>query len=288
MDARSWTYSAVLGLAVACASSTASSIGPSTLERIKSAKVIKLGYRDSAVPFSYLGSDGNPVGYSVDLCTRIVDGLRKELALPDLRADWVKVTPDTRIDALVDGAIDLECGSTTVTLSRQKRVDFSNLIFVDGASLLGRADSGFGTLGALAGKRVAVVSGTTTEHVLHDALKKAGVSVQVVAVKYSREAFLAVDQQRVEAFAADRAILVNLALTSPHPDRYAIIDAWLSYEPYGLVLRRDPDFRLAVNRQLARIYRSGSILELYRTWFGKLGRTGNLLAAIYELYALPE
>ncbi len=288
MDTRSCTCAVVLGLALACASLHPSPSAPSTLERIKSAKVIKLGYRDSSVPFSYLGSDGNPVGYSVDLCTRIVDGLRSDLAIPDLHVEWVKVTPETRMDALVDGSIDLECGSTTATLSRQQRVDFSNLIFVDGASLLSRVDAGLGTLGELSGKRVAVISGTTTEHVLYDAFKKGGVSVQVVTVNYSRDGLLAVDQQRVEAYAADRAVLVNLALTSAHPDRYTIIDAWLSYEPYGLMLRRDPDFRLAVNRQLARIYRSGSILELYRTWFGRLGPPGNLLAAMYQLYALPE
>jgi ABC-type amino acid transport substrate-binding protein len=288
MDIRSWTCPLVAGLAAACASSRPSPSAPSTLERIKSAKVIKLGYRDSLVPFSYVGLDGKPVGYSVELCTRVVDGLRTDLEAPDLRAEWVKVTAETRIDALVDGAIDLECASTTVTLSRQQRVDFSNLIFVDGASLLSRADAGLGNLAGLSGKRVAVVSGTTTEHVLHDAFKKAGVNVQVVTVKYTRDGLLAVDQQRVEAYAADRAVLVNLALTSPHPERYTIVDAWLSYEPFGLMLRRDPDFRLAVNRQLARIYRSGSILELYRTWFGKLGRPSSLLAAIYELYALPE
>ncbi|HZX95009.1 MAG TPA: amino acid ABC transporter substrate-binding protein [Myxococcales bacterium] len=286
MDIRRWTCALVPGLALACAHAGASA--PSTLERIKSAKVIKLGYRDSAVPFSYLGSEGKPVGYSVDLCTRVVEGLRGELEMPDLRAEWVKVTPETRVDAVVDGDVDLECGSTTATLTRQKRVDFSNLIFVDGASLLSRVDAGLGTLGQLAGKRVAVVTGTTTEHILYDAFKKAGVTVQVVPVKITRDGFAAVDQERVEAYAGDRAVLVNLALTSAHPERYTIIDAWMSYEPYGLMLRRDPDFRLAVNRQLARIYRSGSILELYRTWFGKLGRPGNLLAAMYELYALPE
>src|SRR2546422_6857163 len=144
--------------------------------------------------------------------------------------EWVKVTPETRMAALVDGSIDLECGSTTATLSRQQRVDFSNLIFVDGASLLSRVDAGLGTLGELSGKRVAVISGTTTEHVLYDAFKKGGVSVQVVTVNYSRDGLLAVDQQRVEAYAADRAVLVNLALTAAHPDRYTIIDAWLSYE----------------------------------------------------------
>jgi len=288
MNTRSWTCAVLPGLALACASVHPGPSGPSTLERIKSSKVIKLGHRDSSIPFSYVGQDGKPVGYAVDLCHRVVDGLRSDLGIPDLRAEWVKVTPETRIDALVDGAIDLECGSTTVTLGRQERVDFSNLIFVDGASLLSRVDAGLRALGELSGKKVAVISGTTTEHVLRDAFRKAGLNVQVVTVTYTREGLLAVDQQRVAAYAADRAVLVNLALTSPHPDHYTIIDAWLSYEPYGLMLRRDPDFRLAVNRQLARIYRSGAILELYRTWFGNLGRPGNLLGAVYELFSFPE
>src|SRR3954468_12675264 len=182
MDTRNWAYTVLPGLLVACASARPSGSESSTIEHMQSTKVIRLGYRDSAVPFSYLGSDGNPVGYSVDLCARVVDGLRSDLAIPDLRAEWVKVTAETRIDALVDGAIDLECGTTTITLSRQQRVDFSNLIFVDGASLLSRVDAGLGSLGELSGKRVAVISGTTTEHVLHDALKKAGVTVQVVTV----------------------------------------------------------------------------------------------------------
>ncbi|MFL5377455.1 MAG: DUF3943 domain-containing protein [Myxococcales bacterium] len=288
MDTRSWAYTVLPGLLVACASARPSGSESSTIEHMQSTKVIRLGYRDSAVPFSYLGPDGNPAGYSVDLCTRVVDGLRTDLQMPELRAQWVKVTADTRINAVVDGAIDLECGTTTATLARQERVDFSNLIFVDGTSLLSRIDAGVRTLPQLAGKRIAVIPGTTTEHVLYDAFKKAGVNVEVVNVNYSRDGLLAIDQQRVEAYAGDRAVLVNLALTSERPDRYAIIDEWLSYEPYGLMLRRDPDFRLAVNRQLARIYRSGAILEVYRTWFGKLGRPGNLLASMYELYSLPE
>ncbi|MFL5248113.1 MAG: transporter substrate-binding domain-containing protein, partial [Myxococcales bacterium] len=288
MGTRNWAYTVLPGLLVACASARPSGSESSTIEHMQSTKVIRLGYRDSAVPFSYLGPDGNPAGYSVDLCTRVVDGLRTDLQMPELRAQWVKVTADTRINAVVDGAIDLECGTTTATLARQERVDFSNLIFVDGTSLLSRIDLGVRTLPQLAGKRVAVIPGTTTEHVLYDAFKKAGVNVEVVNVNYSRDGLLAIDQQRVEAYAGDRAVLVNLALTSERPDRYAIIDEWLSYEPYGLMLRRDPDFRLAVNRQLARIYRSGAILEVYRTWFGKLGRPGNLLASMYELYSLPE
>jgi len=279
----------LLLLATGCATTQrSSSTGPDTLERIKETKVIKLGYRDSSVPFSFVRSDGNPLGYSVDLCARVVEGLGRDLAMPELRTEWVKVTPETRIGAVVDGTIDLECGSTTSTLSRQERVDFSNLTFVDGASLMGRADAGLRSINELSGRRVAVIPGTTTERLLRDEFAKAGVTPEIVSVKEHGEGLVAIDQRRADAYASDRAILVGLALTSSDPTRYTMIDRYLSYEPYGLMLRRDPAFRLAVNRQLSRIYRSGAIFDIYRKWFGALGVPSDLLIAMYALYALPE
>src|SRR5215510_6849020 len=175
--------SVLLILSIACATPQAgSSSGADTLGKIKAAKVIKLGYRESSVPFSFKGSDGNPLGYSIDLCTRVVEGLTRDLAMPELRTEWVQVTPETRIGALVDGTIDLECGSTTATLSRQERVDFSNLTFVDGATLLSSVDSKLGSLGDLNGKRVAVVPGTTTERLLRETFVKAGLKTEIVPV----------------------------------------------------------------------------------------------------------
>ena len=279
----------LLLLATACATPQPGSSGAhDTIERIKAAKVIKLGYRDSSVPFSFVGSDGIPLGYSVDLCNRVVEGLGRDLAMPELRTEWVKVTPETRIGALVDSTIDLECGSTTSTLSRQERVDFSNLTFVDGATLLSSVETRLSSIGELSGKRVAVIPGTTTERLLREVFAKAGVKPEIVPVKEHSEGLIAINQHRADAYASDRAILVGLALTSSDPTRYTMVDRFLSYEPYGLMLRRDPTFRLAVNRQLARIYRSGTILDVYRKWFGALGPPSDLLIAMYALYALPE
>jgi len=285
-----FVLSGLLLLSIACATPQpgSSSGAADTIEKIKAAKVIKLGYRESSVPFSFKGSDGNPLGYSVDLCTRVVEGLGRHLAMPELRTEWVQVTPETRIGALIDGTIDLECGSTTSTLSRQERVDFSNLTFVDGATLLSSVDAKLSSLADLNGKRVAVIPGTTTERLVRDTFVKAGLKTEIVPVKEHSEGLVAINQHRADAYASDRAILVGLALTSSDPKRYTMIDRPLSYEPYGLMLRRDPAFRLAVNRQLAHIYRSGAVLDLYRKWFGVFGPPSDLLIAMYALYALPD
>ena|SRR5436305_1440472 len=283
--------SAVLVLfAVACATpkERPSQTEEDTISRIRRTHAIRIGYRESSIPFSFLGTDGKPIGYSIDLCNRIVDGIEKETGVPDLRTEWVKVNPDTRVDALLNYAIDLECGSTTITLSRQEQVDFSNLTFVDGASLLSRNDIKIHTIGDLSGKRIAVIPGTTTEALVRSAFAKAGMTSQIMSVKDHGEGLAAVTSRQADAYASDRAILLGLALTSSDPKIYAMVDRNLSYEPYGLMLRRDPRFRLAVNRQLARIYGSGNILDLYGKWFGQFGEPTDLLISMYKLYALPE
>ena len=239
----------------------------------------------AASSFSFVGIDGKPGGYSVDLCNAVVEGLATDLSLGELRTEWVKVTPETRIDALLDGTIDLECGSTTSTYSRQERVDFSNFIFLDGATFMSRVNAGLRSLEDLSGKRVAVIPGTTTERALKEALTKAGVTSEIVSVKINREGLRAVSDGNADAFAGDRTILLNLAATSSEPDRYTVVDRLLSFEPYALMLRRDPAFRLAVNRQLSRIYRSGSITEIYGKWFGRYGPPGELLRTMYAIYA---
>jgi len=271
-----------------CATARLDAGSRNTLDQIRSAKVIKLGYRESAIPFSLVGIEGKPGGYSVDLCNAVVDGLANTLALDELRIEWVKVTPETRIDALLDGTIDLECGSTTSTYGRQEKVDFSNFIFLDGATLMSRVDGGIRGIDDLSGKRVAVIPGTTTERVLKEALAKAGVTSEIVSVRINREGLRAVSDKNADAFASDRTMLLNLAQTSSEPDRYAVVDRLLSFEPYALMLRRDPAFRLAVNRQLSRIYRSGSILEVYGKWFGKLGPPSETLKTMYAVYGSIE
>ena len=272
-----------------CASTGPGAPPTGTLERIKATKTIALGYRDSSLPFSYAGPAKEPMGYSVDLCTRVLEDLRTELKLPDLQPRWVPVTVETRVRAIVDGTIDLECGSTTNTLSRQERVDFSLTTFITGASLLSLAGSNVGEqLGAI---RIAVIPGTTTEQLVKNAITSTGAAAaeaKLVAVNDHADGLTAVLERRAEVYATDRAILMGLVTSMGDPRQFVLLDRYLSYEPYALMLRRDPEFRLAVNRTLARLYRSGQVLEIYRRWFGQWGAPSPLMLGMYAIEGLPE
>jgi glutamate/aspartate transport system substrate-binding protein len=260
-----------------------------TLKKIKDSGTITLGYREQSVPFAFKGGDGTPAGYSVDLCKSVATAVQQQLGLPKLDVKWVPVTVDTRISAVVRGTIDLECGSTTNTLSRQEQVDFSNMTFVDGGSLLVKTTGQLASFQDFAGKKIGVIPGTTTETALKAALQKALVSAQITPVKDHREGLTGLEGGTLDAYASDRVILIGLAVTAKDPSQFAIADTYLSYEPYGLMLRRgDAPFRLTVNRALAQLYRSGEIMQIYGRWFGKLGKPGSLLVAMYALNALPE
>jgi glutamate/aspartate transport system substrate-binding protein len=260
-----------------------------TLEKITSAKTITMGYREASPPFSYVGSDQKPVGYAVDLCTRVAAGIQQQLGLNDLHIQWMPVTPENRMAMVANGSIDLECGSTTNTLSRQAQVDFSHMTFVDGGSLLVSTASNIKSLSDIAGKRVAVIPGTTTENVLAEALQKANINVELVRVREHSDGIAALENGSADAYASDRVILIGLALMSKDPTKLALADERLSYEPYGLMLRRgDADFRLAVNRVLSRLYRSGQIYPIYERWFGAVDRASPLLHTMYLLHGLPE
>ena len=261
----------------------------STLDKIKMTKTITMGYRESSFPFSYISEDKKPAGYSVDLCMHIAAGLQQQLGFADLPINWMVVTPANRLAMVVNGTVDLECGSTTNTLSRQEQVDFSYMTFVDGGSLLVHSNANINRLSDMAGKRVAVVPETTTEKVMAEALQKAKLTVQMIKVKEHADGIAALESGTADAYASDRVILIGLAMTSKDPTKLAIADQYFSYEPYGLMLRRgDADFRLAVNRVLARLYRSGEIVPVYERWFGSFERTSNLLQAMYLLHSLPE
>jgi ABC-type amino acid transport substrate-binding protein len=185
-----------------------------TREKIKSAKVITIGYREASLPFSYVGDDKKPAGYVIDLCTRVAAGIQQQLALNDLQIKWMPVTPENRIAMVANGTIDLECGTTTNTLSRQEQVDFSHMTFVDGGSLLVSTASNITSLSDIAGKRVAVIPGTTTENVVVEALQKASVEVELICVREHSEGIAALESGTADAYASDRVILIGLALTS--------------------------------------------------------------------------
>jgi ABC-type amino acid transport substrate-binding protein len=274
-----------------CASTGGGAAAPmATLDRIKATKTILLGYRDSSVPFSFVDRSQAPAGYSVDLCQRVVEELRRDLKLPDLQPKWVPVTVEIRQSAVIAGTVDLECGSTTNTLSRQEQVDFSLTTFITGASLVARSDANLS--GDLASVRIAIIPGTTTDAIIKDAMARSAAGAgrtQLLAVKDHAEGLTAVANGTADVYATDRAILIGLILAAPDPRRFALLDRYFSYEPYALMMRRgDPDFRLAVNRALARLYRSGQVLEIYGKWFGAWGPPSAVTVALYAIEGLPE
>jgi glutamate/aspartate transport system substrate-binding protein len=260
-----------------------------TLKKVMDSGTLTIGYRENALPFSFTGSDGKPAGYSVDLCKEIAISVGQDLNLPNLTVNWVPVTPENRIDAVANGTVDIECGSTTASLSRQEKVDFTLMTFVDGGSLLIAEGSGIRTVTDLAGKRVGVVPGTTTERAVADFLRSTNIAATVVPVKDHDEGLAAIQTSKIEAYASDRTILIGLALQARGTARYAIVPDDLSYEPYGFMVRRDDSaFRFLANRTLARIYRSGAIGALYAKWFGALGKPTPALVLMYALQGLPE
>jgi ABC-type amino acid transport substrate-binding protein len=259
-----------------------------TLEKIKSSNTFNVGYIASVPPFSFPGPDRQPVGYSIDLCKHVANSIQRQLGIK-LKLNWVPVTAINRIDQVVQGNVDLECSSTTASLSRQERVDFSLMTFVDGGGLLTKSDRPLRALSDLADKRIAIIPGTTTEAALTQFLKEEFVPIQLLHVKDHVEGRAAVEQGLVEAFASDRGILLGLIVTSAEPSRLAIPNFQFSYEPYGFMLRRnDADFRLAVNRSLAELYRTGGVGQVYERWFGALGKPSAELKAMYLLNGLPE
>lgn len=259
------------------------------LERIRQNGVITLGYIEGSAPFSFAGTDGQPQGYSVALCREIAAGIREQLKLPKLETRWVKLTIQTRLEAVRDGRADIECSTTTWTLARQTMVDFSLITFVDGGSILTRAGTGAARLADFNGKRVAVISGTTTERVLREGLAQRSIKTEVVTVKSRPEGLKLLEAGKADGFASDRTTLIALAADSKAGDSLKLLDEDFSVEPYAFALPRgDHDFRLAVNRVLARLYRGGGIKAVYDRWLGKLGPPSLLLSATYFVQSLAE
>jgi glutamate/aspartate transport system substrate-binding protein len=259
-----------------------------TLKKIRESSTFTLGYLTSAPPFSFPGPDARPVGYSIDLCTHTASKIQQQLGI-NLKLNWVQVTTENRLEMVASGKVDIECGTSTASLSRQERVDFSLMTFVDGGGLLTKKDFNLRAVADLTDKRIAVIPGTTTETALSKFLKEEFVAAQLVRVKNHVEGLAAVEKNSADAFASDRGILIGLAVTSKDPSLFALPGILFSYEPYGFMLRRnDAAFRLAVNRALAGLYRSGDIVPIYDRWFGAFGKPSQAIQAMYLLNGLPE
>ncbi|MBS0451906.1 MAG: amino acid ABC transporter substrate-binding protein [Proteobacteria bacterium] len=276
----------VLGLLGACATGPAASSG-GALARVAQTQTLKLGYREDAQPFSFKAPDGKPAGYSVSLCQKVAASIQSQLQLSKLDVQWVPVTASSRVQAVSDGSVDIECGSTTRTLGREQQVDFSNTIWVEGASFVTLASASINRAPDLNGKRVGVIAGTTTDTVLKS-LSSRGIVPVFVPIQTHTEGVAAVRAGKVDAYATDRLILVGEVLGRPSDVALKLSDDYLSIEPYALMMRRDADLRLAVNRGLAKAYRSGEIIEVFRQAFPSGARPSSLVEAAYVLNALSE
>jgi glutamate/aspartate transport system substrate-binding protein len=258
-----------------------------TLQRIRDRKAITIAFRTDAPPFSY-ESGGQPAGYTVEICKRIVTSLERQLKVEPIAVKWVPANVQTRLDLVRKGEVDLECGTTTATLSRMEQVDFSNPVWVDATGLLVRKSVAARTLGGLSGKSIAVVTGTPNERALEDALKKGLVNAKVVPVKTYDEGIGLLENGSVDALAAGKMMLAGMATKLKDVSVYEMLDDDIGYVPYAIVLPLGANgLRLAVNRALSQIYGSDAIGEIFRGAFGA-AKPSLPLALMYRLNTYPE
>jgi len=268
-----------------CALTGTASAG--VVDRLGQDKTIRIAYREDAPPFSSKDKIGEPVGFMVDLCREVAKNIADQLHLTSLNVTYVPVSAADRFEAISQQKADLLCEPTSATLSRREMVDFSIPTFVDGASLIIRAD-GPHDLKAMSGQKIGVVAGTTTEQALRNSLKEAGITSDVISAKTHAEGLAMLDDGKISAYFADRSILVSLIKESKAPGKLMLAENYLSIEPYALALPRgDEEFRLAVDRALSHIYRSGEIAAVFKRTFGD-AKPGQTLQTLYMVSALPD
>lgn len=259
------------------------------LDKIKDSGVISIGHRESSVPFSYLDENQKPIGYSIDLCMKIVEAVSAEVG-KELEINYVPVNPKTRLALIANGTIDLECGSTTNKLSRQEQVEYLPVTFITGTKILTRKDSGIESVADLGGKAIALAQGTTNELAIKAAVEELGIDVKILPVSDHAEGMLSLETDRVDAYSTDHILLFGLISKSKTPEEFAVVGDFLSFDPYAIMVpRNDSEFELIGKKAMADIMRSGEILDIYSKWFDDLGVPAtDLLKAAFQVGALPE
>jgi glutamate/aspartate transport system substrate-binding protein len=276
--------------AVTAASAQTSTQVPSNsrLKAIASAKTIKVAYRTDARPFSFVNDKKEPAGFSLDLCRLIVKSMQAQLGVPEIKIEWVPVTVQNRFTVVTSGKADMECGSSTVTLGRMKEVDFSNVIFVESTGVVVTKASNVSKFADMAGKKIAVATGTTNEKAIAEQLKLQKVDATIISVKDGAEAIAAIESGKADAFASDKLLLVGANLKDAQA--YTMLPDDLSVEPYAIVVPRgDWAMRLAVNTGLAQIFRTGTVVAIFNGWFGQVGlQMSPVLRIVYGLGSLSD
>lgn len=256
------SLAAFVGLAPAAANAA------DTLSKIRDTRTITIAHREASLPFSYLDGDKKPVGYSLDLCLKIAEAVRRELKLPQMQIAYLLVTPSSRIPDIVAGKADLECGSTTNNAERRKQVAFTIPHFVAAARMLVRSDSGINNWSDLRGKRVVTTKGTTTVKLLNDRDKVRALALNLIEAKDHAESFAKVEKGEAEAFPMDDVLLFGLRASAKDPSKFTVVGEMLSTEPYAIMLRKDDAaFKSLVDREMGRIINDGELVKLYDKWF---------------------
>jgi ABC-type amino acid transport substrate-binding protein len=260
------------------------------LKRIDETGKFNIGFRRAEPPMSFQDVSGNVVGYSIDLCDHIATAVKQKLGRPDVLVNYVPVTAEDRFSAIESGRIDLLCGATTKTLGRAERVGFTQLTFVTGASLLSLEESEITSIRSLKGKRVAVVSNTTTIEALKGALSKLQIDAEVVPVLSAVEGMVMLDKGEIDAFSSDQVVLIGQVIARQSKKTYVLSEEMFSFEPFALALTRgDADFQLVADRALSQLSRSGQIAAIYEKWFQRFARNPpDVLKVLYQLNATPE
>jgi ABC-type amino acid transport substrate-binding protein len=263
-----------------------------TLDRVAKTGELRVGFVPDAAPLSFVDEEGNAAGYSIELCRRIASATRDHLRLDKIRIEFVPlVTIDDRISAIENGDIDIECGSTTVTLSRRERVDFTLMIFITGSAVLSRKSSAIGGVDDLDGTRIAVLRGTTTEDVIRRVIEVNEFDIDLKLIDSHDDGMELLNDSDVDGYASDRAMLIGQVFRNANAsNQYAMTRSALSFEPYALMVRRgDTEFRLVADKALASLFRGPRIRRLYQDWFGRYGEPlSPVVAAMYEFQAVGE
>jgi glutamate/aspartate transport system substrate-binding protein len=262
----------MIGLALAaafCAAQANAEELTGTLKNIKESGAITLGYRESSIPFSYLDDNQKPIGFAIDICSKIVDAVKKELKLDKLEVKLNPVTSSTRIPLLANGTIDLECGSSTNNAERQKQISFTNTHFLTASRFVSKKSSNLNSIDDLKGKSVVSTSGSTNIKQLTEANNTRNMGVNIIAAKDHGEGFLMVETDRAVAFVMDDILLASFVAGSKEPDAYVISkDAFSKPEPYGIMMRKDdPAFKKVADAATSALYQSPDGLKLYDKWF---------------------
>jgi glutamate/aspartate transport system substrate-binding protein len=278
----------ILGFALAASGASAQSI-EGRLKTVQETATLKIAYRTDSRPFAFLDPQGRPTGYTIELCEQIAKSLERELHLPALAIKWVPVDTRTRFEAIVDGSADMECGSTTVSLSRMKIVDFSSLVYVESTGVLVKAGEGMFSFSDMGGRKIGIVPGSTNAQAIRDQLERRKLDATLVEFRDREEGVAALARGALDGFATDKLVLLALAQAA-NLRNYNMLPEDLSFEPFAIMLPRgDWQFRLAVNTGLARTFRSGAVVELYTKYFASFGRQPSTwVGAVLTFGGLPE